>query len=46
MTAPFPPTDVDPLDQSLYTTMYQDYLANRPLEFEVYLGNQFVWRGS
>ena len=40
MIAPYPPTDDnEPLDQSLLTTMYQDLLANRPLEFEVYLGN-------
>ena len=40
MTAHFPiPTDNEPLDANLLTTMYQDLLANRPLEFEVYLGN-------
>ena len=40
MTASYPPADdTEPLDQSLLTTMYQDLLANRPLEFEVYLGN-------
>jgi hypothetical protein len=40
MTAPFPPpNDPEPLDPNLLTTMYQDLLANRPLEFEVYLGN-------
>lgn len=40
MTSPFPsPTDPEPLDPNLLTTMYQDLLANRPLEFEVYLGN-------
>lgn len=34
MTAPYPPpNDTEPLDQSLLTTMYQDLLANRPLEF-------------
>lgn len=40
MTANFPPpSDPEPLDPNLLTTMYQDLLANRPLEFEVYLGN-------
>lgn len=40
MIAPFPiPNDNEPLDTNLLTTMYQDLLANRPLEFEVYLGN-------
>jgi hypothetical protein len=40
MTCSFPsPDDTEPLDPTLLTTMYQDLLANRPLEFEVYLGN-------
>src|SRR5579871_5410153 len=40
MISPFPtPSDTEPLDPNLLTTMYQDLLANRPLEFEVYLGN-------
>jgi hypothetical protein len=41
MTSPFPsPSETsEPLDPNLFTTMYQDLLANRPLEFEVYLGN-------
>ena len=40
MTSPFPDPDTsDPLNPNLFTTMYQDLLANRPLEFEVYLGN-------
>ena len=40
MTSPFPPpNDAEPFDPNLLTTMYQDLLANRPLEFEVYLGN-------
>ena len=43
MTSRFPdPSDTntaEPLDPNLFTTMYQDLLANRPLEFEVYLGN-------
>lgn len=40
MTSPFPAPDAsNPLDPNLLTTMYQDLLANRPLEFEVYLGN-------
>jgi ketopantoate reductase len=40
MTANFPPpSDIEPLDPNLLTTMYIDLLANRPLQFEVYLGN-------
>ena len=40
MTENFPPpSETEPLDPNLLTTMYQDLLANRPLEFEVYLGN-------
>src|SRR5438876_11996355 len=40
MTENFPPpNDTELLDSNLFTTMYQDLLANRPLEFEVYLGN-------
>lgn len=40
MTASFPPPgEPDTLPPSLYTTMYQDMQASRPLEFEVYLGN-------
>src|SRR5579871_3541040 len=40
MTAHFPqPKENETLDPNLLTTMYQDFLANRPLEFEVYLGN-------
>jgi len=38
MISPFPPPESE-VDPSLLTTMYQDLLANRPLEFEVYLGN-------
>lgn len=38
MTSNFPPPDTE-TDPNLLTTMYQDLLANRPLEFEVYLGN-------
>jgi len=40
MTTHFPiPNDNGSLDPNLLTTMYQDLVANRPLEFEVYLGN-------
>ena len=40
MTENFPsPSETEPLDPNFLTTMYQDLLANRPLEFEVYLGN-------
>ena len=40
MTENFPtPNETEPLDPNLLTTMYQDLLASRPLEFEVYLGN-------
>jgi Ketopantoate reductase PanE/ApbA C terminal len=38
MIVDYPPPESD-VDPSQYTTMYQDLLAGRPLEFEVYLGN-------